>query len=34
MAKRMGTKMIEASHLALISHLDGITNLIQEALAV
>jgi hypothetical protein len=36
MAKRMGTKMIEieASHLALISHLDGITNLILEPLAV
>ena len=36
MAKRMGTKTIEieASHRALISHLDAITNLILEALAV
>jgi pimeloyl-ACP methyl ester carboxylesterase len=36
MAKRMGTKTIEieASHLALISHPDAITNLILEALAV
>jgi hypothetical protein len=36
MAKRMGSKTIEieASHLALISHPDPITNLILEALAV
>jgi len=36
MAKRMGGKTIEieASHLALISHPDAITNLILEALAV
>jgi pimeloyl-ACP methyl ester carboxylesterase len=36
MAKRMGAKTIEieASHLALISHPDAITNLILEALAV
>jgi hypothetical protein len=36
MAKRMGTKTIEieASHLALISHPDVITNLILDALAV
>jgi hypothetical protein len=36
MAKRIGTKTIksEASHLALISHPDAITNLILEALAV
>jgi hypothetical protein len=37
MAKRMGAKtieIIEASHLALISHPDAITNLILEALAV
>jgi len=35
MAKRMGAKTIEieASHLALISHPDVITNLILEALA-
>ena len=35
MAKRMGAKTIdiEASHLALISHPDAITNLIPEALA-
>jgi len=35
MAKRMGAKTIEieASHLALISHPDAITNLILEALA-
>ena len=34
--KRMGAKTIEieASHLALISHPDAITNLILEALAV
>jgi|1186.fasta_scaffold403620_2 hypothetical protein len=33
MAKRMGAKTIEieASHLALISHPDAITNLILEA---
>src|SRR5262245_45021920 len=36
MAKRMGARTIEieASHLALISHPDAITNLILEALAV
>jgi pimeloyl-ACP methyl ester carboxylesterase len=36
MAKRMGAKTIEidASHLALISHPDAITNLIMLALAV
>jgi pimeloyl-ACP methyl ester carboxylesterase len=36
MAKRMGAKTIEieASHLALVSHPDAITNLILEALAV
>ena len=36
MAKRMGAKTIEinASHLALISQPDAITNLIIEALAV
>src|SRR6516162_1782971 len=36
MAKRMGAKTIEieASHLALISHPDAVTNLILEALAV
>jgi len=36
MAKRMGAKTIEieASHLALISHPDAITNLVLEALAV
>jgi pimeloyl-ACP methyl ester carboxylesterase len=36
MAKRMGAKTIEinASHLALISQPDAITNLIMEALAV
>jgi pimeloyl-ACP methyl ester carboxylesterase len=36
MAKRMGAKTveIEASHLAMISHPDAITNLILEALAV
>ena len=36
MAERMGAKTIEieASHLALISHPDAITNLILEALAV
>jgi pimeloyl-ACP methyl ester carboxylesterase len=36
MGKRMGAKTIEieASHLALISHPDAITNLILEALAV
>jgi pimeloyl-ACP methyl ester carboxylesterase len=36
MAKRIGAKTIEieASHLALISHPDAITNLILEALAV
>ena len=36
MAKRMGAKTIEvdASHLALLSHPDVITNLILEALAV
>jgi pimeloyl-ACP methyl ester carboxylesterase len=36
MAKRMGAKTIEinASHLALISQPDAITNLIVEALAV
>ena len=36
MAKRMGAKTIEikASHLALISHPDAITNLILEAVAV
>jgi len=36
MAKRMGAKTIEieASHLALISHPDAISNLILEALAV
>ena len=36
MAKRMGAKTIEieASHLALISHPDAITNLILEALNV
>src|SRR6266700_1481627 len=36
MAKRMSAKTIEieASHLALISHPDAITNLILEALAV
>ena len=36
MAKRMGAKTIEieASHLALISHPDAITNLILEALTV
>ena len=36
MAKRMGAKTIEieASHLALISHPDAITDLIVEALAV
>jgi pimeloyl-ACP methyl ester carboxylesterase len=36
MAKRMGAKTIEinASHLALISHPDAVTNLITEALAV
>src|SRR6516162_1562580 len=36
MAKRMDAKTIEieASHLALISHPDAITNLILEALAV
>ena len=36
MAKRMAAKTteIEASHLALISHPDAITNLILEALAV
>jgi hypothetical protein len=36
MAKRIGSKTIEieASHLALISHPDPITNLILEALAV
>jgi pimeloyl-ACP methyl ester carboxylesterase len=35
MAKRMGAKTveIEASHLAMISHPDAITNLIVEALA-
>ena len=35
MAKRMGAKTIEieASHLALISHPDAITNLILAALA-
>jgi pimeloyl-ACP methyl ester carboxylesterase len=36
MAKRMGAKTIEieASHLALISHPDTVTNLILQALAV
>jgi pimeloyl-ACP methyl ester carboxylesterase len=36
MAKRMGARTIEvpASHLALISHYDAITDLIVEALAV
>jgi Alpha/beta hydrolase family len=36
MAKRMGAKTIEieASHLALISHPDAITDLILQALAV
>jgi pimeloyl-ACP methyl ester carboxylesterase len=36
MAKRMGARTIEieASHLALISHPDAVTNLILEALAV
>jgi len=36
MAKRMNAKTIEieASHLALISYPDAITNLILEALAV
>jgi pimeloyl-ACP methyl ester carboxylesterase len=36
MAKRMGARTIEieASHLALISHPDAITNLILDALAV
>ena len=36
MAKRMGAKTIEinASHLALISQPDAITNLIMDALAV
>jgi hypothetical protein len=36
MAKRMGAKTIEvkASHLALISRPDAITNLILQALAV
>ncbi len=36
MAKRMGATTIEidASHLALISHPDAVTNLILEALAV
>ena len=36
MAKRIGARTIEieASHLALISHPDAITNLILEALAV
>jgi pimeloyl-ACP methyl ester carboxylesterase len=36
MAKRMGAKTIEieASHLALVSHPDAITNLVLEALAV
>ena len=36
MAKRMGAKTIEieASHLALISHPEAVTNLILEALAV
>ena len=36
MAKRMGAKTIEinASHLAMISQPDAITNLIREALAV
>jgi pimeloyl-ACP methyl ester carboxylesterase len=36
MAKRIGAKTIEieASHLALISHPDAITNLILEALSV
>jgi len=36
MAKRMGARTIEvnASHLALISQPDAITNLIMEALAV
>src|SRR5580704_13094280 len=36
MAKRMGAKTVEinASHLALISQPDAITNLIMEALAV
>jgi pimeloyl-ACP methyl ester carboxylesterase len=36
MAERMGAKTIEinASHLALISQPDAITNLIMEALAV
>jgi hypothetical protein len=36
MAKRMGAKTIEvkASHLALISQPDAITNLVVEALAV
>jgi hypothetical protein len=36
MAKRIGSKTIEieASHLALISHPDPITNLILAALAV
>jgi hypothetical protein len=36
MAKRMGAKTIEieASHLALISNPDAITNLILEALAI
>jgi len=35
MAKRMGAKTvkIEASHLAMISHPDAITNLILQALA-
>ena len=36
LAKRMGAKTIEvaASHLALISHPDAITDLILQALAV
>jgi pimeloyl-ACP methyl ester carboxylesterase len=36
MAKRMGAKTVEikASHLAMISQPDAITNLIMEALAV
>jgi hypothetical protein len=36
MAKRMGAKTVEinASHLALISQPDAITNLITDALAV
>jgi hypothetical protein len=36
MAKRMDAKTIEveASHLALLSHPDVITNLVLEALAV